>query len=99
MKATHITVVATFEARPGKEAELKQALTGLVAPTRKETGCLNYDLHQLPENPARFMFHENWTSKAALDAHLKTPHIQALLPRVGELALAMPEIVIWEQIA
>lgn len=94
-----VTVVATFEARPGKEIELRQALVGLVAPTRKEQGCLNYDLHIHPENSTRFLFHENWTTKAALDAHLQAPHIQALLPRVGELCVAPPEIVIWERIA
>jgi len=95
MSAKTITVVATFEAKPGKEAELQQALIGLVAPTRQEAGCLNYDLHVLPE----FLFHENWTSKAHLDAHLQSPHIKALLPRVPELAVAKPEIKIWERIA
>ena len=92
------TVVATFQARPGKEAELKAALLSLLAPTRKETGCLKYDLHQSPEDPAKFLFHENWTSKEALDAHLKSSHVAALLPRVDELCMAFPEIKIWEQI-
>jgi quinol monooxygenase YgiN len=99
MSAKTITVVATFHAKPGKEAELKNALIGLVAPTRKENGCINYDLHTLPEDPAKFLFHENWTTKAALDAHLANTHIQALLPRVGELCVAPPEIKIWEKIA
>jgi len=94
-----ITVVATFEARPGKENELRNALIGLVAPTRQETGCLNYDLHVLPEHPAKFLFHENWTTKAALDAHLQSAHIQALLPRVGELCVAPPAIVLWDRVA
>ena len=52
-----LTVVATFEARPGKEAGLRAALIGLVAPTRKESGCINYDLHISTESPARFLFH------------------------------------------
>jgi len=94
-----LTVVATFEARPGKEAELRIVLTGLVAPTRQEAGCLNYDLHIAPENPAKFLFHENWTTKAALDAHRQTPHLQALLPRVGELCVEPPAVVIWDRIA
>ena len=94
-----VTVVATFQARPGKEAELRAALIGLVAPTRTETGCINYDLHQSPENPGKFLFHENWTSKALLDAHLQSAHIKALLPRVDELCVAFPEIALWEQIA
>lgn len=94
-----ITVVATFEARPGKEAELRNALIGLVTPTRKENGCVNYDLHASPEHPGRFLFHENWTSKAALEIHLQSPHIQALLPRVNELCQEAPAIVIWDRIA
>jgi quinol monooxygenase YgiN len=94
-----ITVVATFQALSGKEEELKKALISLVAPTRKETGCLNYDLHQSPEEPGKFLFHENWTTKAALDAHLQMPHIQVLLPRLEELTVGMPEIKIWEKIA
>jgi quinol monooxygenase YgiN len=94
-----ITIVVTFQARPGQEAELKEALISLVAPTRKEAGCLNYDLHMSLEDPAKFLFHENWTSKAHLDAHLKNTHIQVLLPRLDELCVGMPEIKIWEKIA
>jgi len=94
-----VTVVATFQARPGKEAELKRALTNLVAPTRKEAGCLNYDLHASPEDPAKFMFHEIWTSKPHLDAHLQSAHIKALLPRVAELCVAAAEVKIWDKIA
>jgi|ERR1017187_8735844 quinol monooxygenase YgiN len=99
MSAKTITVVATFQARPGKEAELKNALIGLVTPTRKEAGCINYDLHASPEDPAKFLFHENWASQAHLDAHLQSPQIKALLPRVDELCVAFPEIKIWEKIA
>jgi len=94
-----LTVVATFVARPGKESELRAALIGLVAPTRKESGCINYDLHISTETPAKFLFHENWTNKAALDAHMLMPHIQALLPRVGELCAEAPSITTWDQIS
>jgi quinol monooxygenase YgiN len=99
MNPETLTVVATFQARPGKEAELRAALIGLVAPTRNETGCINYDLHVAPEAPAKFLFHENWTSQAALDTHLKQPHVQALLPRLDELCTEFPAIVIWKRIA
>ena len=94
----HITVVAIFQAKPGQEAELKMALISLIAPTRKEAGCINYDLHVSPEDLAKFLFYENWTSKAALDAHLQNDHIKALLPRVDELCVAHPKIKIWEKI-
>jgi quinol monooxygenase YgiN len=93
-----LTVTAMFHARPGKEAELRAALTGLLAPTRNEAGCVNYDLHRAPGDPALFLFHENWTSQAALDAHLQSPHIKALLPRVDELCTAFPQITTWERV-
>jgi len=99
MNTKPVTVVATFQARPGKEDELRAALTTLVAPTSKENGCLNYDLHASPESPGRFLFHENWTSKSALETHLQSPHKQALLPRVDELCSEPPAIVTWDRIA
>lgn len=99
MSAKTVTVVATFHAKPGQEAELKKALISLVAPTRQEKGCLNYDLHVSAEDPTKFLFHENWTSKADLDAHLKNTHIQVLLPRLDTLCVGLPEIVVWEKIA
>lgn len=98
MSEKTVTVVATFRARPGKEAELRAALLALLPPTRKEVGCLNYDLHQTADDAASFLFHENWASKGALDAHLQSPQIKALLPRVDELCAAFPEIKIWERI-
>ena len=70
-----LTVIATFEAKPGKETALRAALSALVEPTRTEAGCLNYDLHESAESPTKFLFHENWTSKAHLDAHLQSAHI------------------------
>ena len=97
MSAKNITVIATFQAKPGKENELRAALIGLLAPTRKEAGCVSYDLHLSPEDPAKFLFHENWVSQAAIDTHMQAPHIQALLPRVNELCVAFPEIKIWEK--
>jgi quinol monooxygenase YgiN len=98
MSTKPITVVATFQARPGKEAELRAALTGLLAPTRKEAGCLGYDLHCSPEDRAKFLFHENWASKAHLDTHLQSSHIKALLPRVDGLCVQFPQITTWERI-
>ena len=98
MSAKTITVVATFQAKSGKEAELKKVLMTLLAPTRKETGCINYDLHQSPDEPGKFLFHENWTDKKSLDTHLQSAHVQVLLPRMDELCVGMPEIKIWEKI-
>ncbi len=80
-----VTLVATIQARPEKETEVRKLLEGLVAPTRKEAGCINYDLHVAEDDGGRFLFYENWASHAAIDAHGETPHIKNLLARVDEL--------------
>ena len=33
-------------------------------------------LHRDPEDPSKFMFYEKFESKAALDAHIASPHFQ-----------------------
>jgi quinol monooxygenase YgiN len=80
-----LTVVATMRALPGKEQELRELLESLVAPTRAETGCVAYAMHQGTQDPAAFVFVEYWTGQDALDAHLAAPHLQAALPRIPEL--------------
>jgi len=87
-----LTVVARVRAKPGKEEEMKRVLLGLVAPTRAEAGCINYDLHQSQDDAALFLFYENWESRAHLDAHAKSAHIQAFRARAGELLAELVEI-------
>ena len=98
MSQKPVTMVVTFQARPGKEAELRTLLTGLLAPTRKEAGCLNYDLHADPADPSKFLFHENWASHAHIEAHARMPHIQTLLKRMDELCVEALKISYWEKI-
>src|SRR5712691_1328799 len=71
MPQTPVTVVAEVIAKAGKENEGRQLLLGLLEPTRKEEGCIQYDPHELADHPGHFVFYENWVSQAALDAHLK----------------------------
>jgi len=98
MNAETVTVIARIKAQPGKESQVRHELLSLVAPSRRDAGCLNYDLHQASDNPALFLFHENWASKAHLDAHLQKPDLQAVLSRVGQLVAEPPQITLWRKI-
>jgi quinol monooxygenase YgiN len=48
----------------------------LVEQTRREEGCVQYDLH-VAADPRIFLFVENWTTAEALDRHAKSAHMQA----------------------
>jgi quinol monooxygenase YgiN len=90
-----VTLLARFRAKPGQEARLLQELKRLPGPTRAETGCITYELHQSQTDPALFVFYENWASQAALDAHSNSPHLEVLLKLVPELVEGRPEITKW----
>jgi|ERR1035438_7431582 quinol monooxygenase YgiN len=98
MKAESLTVTAQIKAKPGKESQVRQELLSLVDPSRTDDGCLNYDLHQALDNPAHFLFHENWTSEAHLERHLQKPELKAVLARVGQLVAEPPQITLWKKI-
>ena len=72
-----LTIVASIKAVPEKADLVKAALEKLIAPTLAEDGCLQYDLHQDNDNPALFLFFENWTTRDAWQKHMQAPHIAA----------------------
>ncbi len=94
-----VTVVALLRAKPGKEEALRQALSAMIAPTRREPGCINYDLHQAHGDPATFVFYENWRSQRDLDEHLKMPYIQAVLSRADELLAEPPDLRLFRMLS
>jgi quinol monooxygenase YgiN len=98
MITKQVTLFVMFQARPGKEAELRKTLLGLIPPTLKEDGCINYDLHVALDDPAKFLFYENWTTEAHLNKHGETPHVQNLLKRVDELCVEPLKLNFWEKI-
>jgi quinol monooxygenase YgiN len=86
MSANTLNVVAIIETSADKVEELKAVCLGLIEPTRKEEGCISYDLYQDITNSGKFTFLENWQSKEHLDVHLKTPHLVAAGAAFGKLA-------------
>ena len=98
MNSKPLTVIAIFKAKAGKEAALKSELLALIPPTRQESGCINYDLHVDTENPARFVFHENWESKVHLDAHLANAHLKAFVARMPDLIAEPLQLILADKI-
>lgn len=72
-----LTIVAQVKARADRIDLVKSELMKLIATTREEAGCLQYDLHQDNEDPARFLFYENWESRELWQAHMNAPHLLA----------------------
>ena len=74
-----LTIVANIKANADAVDLVKAELLKLIEITRGEAGCINYDLHQDNENPAHFMFYENWESRALWQTHMGAPHLAAYM--------------------
>jgi quinol monooxygenase YgiN len=61
-----------------------------------EQGCERFDYFVSPENPEKFVFVEEWTSKRDLDAHFETPHFAAFMQVMQECLIGMPEVRIFD---
>ena len=74
-----LTIVARIQPNKDKVEFVKSELLKLIEPTRNEKGCLQYDLHQDNEDPAVFIFYENWESRELWQEHMKNSHLAEYL--------------------
>jgi len=91
---TAITLTVFLRAREGQEGLLEAELRALVPPTRREQGCITYDLHRAAEIPGAFFLHEVWASREHHTRHTKTPHFLRWDARKDAL-LASREATFW----
>jgi quinol monooxygenase YgiN len=99
MNTEQITVVAYLEVKAGSEEAFLREIPSLVAATRQEPACLNYYFHEAADNPALFMFYENWTSMAGLEEHARTAHIQAFRKNIADLMAKPTELKIFRMVS
>jgi quinol monooxygenase YgiN len=93
-----VTLIVILRAREGQETLLEAELRALVGPSRKEEGCLRYDLHRSIDQSGALLLHEVWASREAHTDHNHTPHFLRWNARKDAL-LASRESNFWKQIA
>jgi len=72
---TKLTIVADIKANEDKIDLVKAELLKLIDITCSEERCINYDLHQDNDNPAHFVFYENWESRELWQVHMNNQHL------------------------
>ena len=78
-----LTVVAKVKAKKESVETVKSELLQLIPPTRKENGCIAYNLHQDDEDPALFIFYETWKNEACLEKHMGSDHFKGCINTIG----------------
>ena len=93
-----VTRMVILRAREGQETLLEAELRALIGPSRKEEGCLTFDLHRSIDMPGGFLLHEVWASRDAHTEHMHTPHFLRWDARKDSLITAR-DGTFWQQIA
>jgi quinol monooxygenase YgiN len=69
-----VFVIVKVVARPDATASMGELVLHLAAESRKEAGCVLYQVLQNSAEPNVLVLYEQWESSGHLDAHNKTPH-------------------------
>jgi quinol monooxygenase YgiN len=93
-----VTLIVILRPREGQEILLEAELRALIGPTRKEEGCISYELHRALEPPGGFLLHEVWASRDAHTEHMHSPHFLRWNARKDAL-LTSRDGTFWTQIA
>lgn len=70
-----IDVQVRLRLKDGDQSGIRAAALDLIAATRKEDGCLAYELFVSLSDPTLWCFLESWRDRDALAAHNEAPHI------------------------
>ena len=78
-------IFARFHAREGQAEAVAAALRDVVAPSRREPGCVAIGAYRSTGDPRLFYIHSRWVDEAAFEAHAELPHTVRFLERIQPL--------------
>jgi quinol monooxygenase YgiN len=94
-----VTVLARVQAAKGMVDQVRRECLALVAPSRKDDGCIDYELYESADDPTVFIFIENWLSRDHLDRHLQMPHCLAFDERTAGMLADSEEITFLKKLS
>ena len=85
-----LALLVRLEAKPGKEKELEDLLTGALAMAQKEPGTIHW--FALRIGPSTFGIFDSFENEGGRQAHLNGPIAAALVAKAPELLAKPPSI-------
>ncbi len=91
-----IIVTGTIDFDPHKRDQAIAAVTECMEATRAEEGCEHYAFSGDFADQGRMYVSEQWASQDAMDTHMATPHLAALLGKMGDFGVTSASLTKWE---
>jgi len=91
-KQSTICVMTRMKAKSGMEEEAEQTTLAFLKKTRKEPGCISYDLfrsrqdiYKKERTSSYFILQERWRGMEAIQEHLAAEHFKSFMSRKDDL--------------
>ena len=69
-----VVLAVTWMSKVSRESDVVAVFAKLTEESRKEPGCLMYQVHRHKTDPRRFFIYEQYKDDAGLEAHRAAPH-------------------------
>ncbi len=99
MNDEKIVLIARLKVKNEAVEEAKKLAFNIVADSRTEEGCVNYDVHQAIDDETVFVWHETWADKNALDEHFEKDYFKEFFEKAGKLVTEPPQITMTKMIS
>ena len=80
-----IKVIAKMTIKEDMVETFKSSITELVAETRKEAGCIAYQVFQDVKDKKVLTFVEEWEGMEVLKRHMSSKHFTEMMPKLAKL--------------
>ena len=91
-----ILVTGTIDFDPAKRDDAIAAVTACMEATLAEEGCERYVFSGDFTDPGRMYVSEQWASQEAMDTHMATPHLAALMGAMGAFGVTAASLTQWD---
>lgn len=89
-----ILLIAKNTVQKGKQKEFVELAKEMIVNTRKESGCIYYDLAADQNDEQVYFFIEKYKDGQAVEYHRSTEYFQTIVPRLSELRVKPSEVTI-----
>jgi len=93
-----VKVIAKFFVKEDKVEDFFKLANVLVEESRKETGCVSYNLLQDVSNPQTLIMVEEWESAKILKTHMASAHFTSIIPEMSLLQFQKEEITVCKNV-
>jgi quinol monooxygenase YgiN len=91
-----VIVIARVKPKPETREEFLALLEEVQTASRGDEGCINYGYYAEITDPDSLVAVEEWKDMAALEGHLKQPHVEKLVAALPAMIAEPPTIVAHE---